>query len=379
LSLRLGEVGAVLDTEIVSGVLPSDMTARQVEREFRKLVARGARIRPAGRAKDDPLRLLSTGYTPKHKVRLFDATFYLTNLRYDVDLGFFVAYVLLEGNPEAAPRDRGIFPRLFYKDLSLVWRVATHYIHSEEDNWIGKGDLKSGFEDGVEMEYSAEETTNLPLEIQSALDVISRKGGRARRDDYAVDLVLRNAPDGRFEPYNDFLAPRRKAMSDESNLINRSEYVAAFSRKNDPASLRFVSGFEPDFERGVVEVTELRSRMYGGRVRKFRILSKNGEIQYQFIAAPKQVWIIPPQTLTTELTTYGVRTVDVHADEDLFVPGYEYHFIDKTEEPPRLLSQIPEGFAGEPSEVDPSRGDASAWLDSLPVIQEFRKRVLRRS
>jgi hypothetical protein len=372
-------VGAVLDTEIVSGVLPSDMTPRQVEREFRKLVARGARIRPAGRAKDAPSSLLSKGYTPKHKVRLFDATFYLTNLRYDADLGFFVAYVLLGGNRPAAPRRRDIFPRIFYKDVSLVWRVATHCIRSNEDNWIGKGDLKSSFEDGVEVEYGAEETTNLPLEIQSALDVISRKGGRARRDDDAVDLVLRNAPDGRLEPYADFRAPRRRAMSDERNLVNGGRRVATFARENDPASLRFVSGFEPDFEGGVVEVAEIGSRMYGGRVQKYRILSRNRQIQYQFIAAPRQVWIIPPQALSTELTTYGVRTVDVNADDDLFVAGYEYHFIEEAEDPPRLLSQIPEGFAGEPSEVDPSRGDASAWLDALPVIQEFRERLLRRS
>jgi hypothetical protein len=304
----------------------------------------------------------------------------LTNFRYDINFAFFVAYVLLGANPtpHAAPRKREIHPRLFYKDLSLVWRVATHYIRSEGDNWIGKGDLKRGFENGIEMEYSAEETTNLPLEIQSALDVISRKA-RARRDDRAVELVLRNAPDGRFEPYRDFIAPRRKAASDESNLINHGEYVAFFERENDPTSLRFVSGFEPDFENGVIEVSRLRSRMYGGDVGKFRILSKNGKIQYQFVAAPKHVWIIPPQALTTEITTYGVRTIDVAADEDLFVPGYEYHFIDETEEPPRLLSQIPEGFAGEASEVDPSRGDASPWLDMLPVIKRFRRTVLRRA
>jgi hypothetical protein len=119
--------------------------------------------------------------------------------------------------------------------------------------------------------------------------------------------------------------------------------------------------------------------MFGGDVEKFRILSKNGEIQYQFVAAPKHVWIIPAQALTTEITTYGVRTIDVAADEDLFVPGYEYHFIDATEDPPRLLSQIPEGFAGEASEVDPSRGDASPWLDMLPVIERFRRTVLRRA
>jgi hypothetical protein len=364
-------VDTVLDTEIVSGILPSDMTARQVEHEFRKLIGQGVRIRPAGRAKEDPSSLLSRGYTPKHKLQFFDATCYLTNFRYDINFAFFVAYVLLDAKRE-------IHPRLFYKDLSLVWRVATHNNPSEPVKLIGKGDLKRGFENGIEMEYSAEETTNLPLEIQAALDLISRKG-RARRDDRAVELILRKAPDGRFEPYRDFIAPRRKAASDESNLINHGEYVASFARENDPTSLRFVSGFEPDFENGIIEVRELRSRMYGGDVGKFRILSKNGKIQYQFVAAPKHVWIIPPQTLTTEITTYGVRTIDVTADENLFVPGYEYHFIDETEDPPRLLSQIPEGFAGEPSEVDPSRGDASRWLDMLPVIEQFRRTVLRRA
>ena len=361
----------VLDTKIVTGVVPSDMTPRQVEREFGQLVEEGARIRPAGRAGRNPSSLLSSGYKPKHKVQLFDATYYLTNTRYDANFAFFVGYVSLDAKPE-------IHPRLFYKDVSLVWRVATHYIRSEQDNWIGKGDLKRGFENGIEMEYSAEETTNLPLEIQAALDVLSRKA-RARRDDRAVELILRNAPDGRFEPYRDFIAPRRKAASDPRNLIHRGEPVAWFARENAPTSLRFAPGFEPDFEEGIVEISRLRSRMYGGAIAKYRILSKNGQIQYQFVAAPKHVWIIPPQTLTTEIMTYGVRTIDVVADENLFVPGYDYHYIDDTEHPPRLLSQIPEGFAGELSDFKPSRADASRWLDQLPVIERFKRTVLRRS
>ena len=101
--------------------------------------------------------------------------------------------------------------------------------------------------------------------------------------------------------------------------------------------------------------------------------------QYQFGAGPHQVWIIPPQTLTTELMSYGLRTVDVNADEDVFVPGYEYHFMDDAEEPPVLHSQIPAGFAGAASTVDPSRADASPWLERLPVVREFRRTVLRRA
>jgi hypothetical protein len=74
-----------------------------------------------------------------------------------------------------------------------------------------------------------------------------------------------------------------------------------------------------------------------------------------------------------------VRTVDVRADDDLFVPGLEYHFLDDAWDPPELYSQIPAGYAGAASPVDDARADASPWLDRLPVIEEFRRKVLRQS
>jgi hypothetical protein len=193
--------------------------------------------------------------------------------------------------------------------------------------------------------------------------------------------VLRRAPERRIEPYEDFAAPRRRARSDPRNRIHRGRPVAWFTREKDPSSLRFAAGFEPDFARGVVEESRSRSNLYGGEIRKFRILSRNARIQYQFVAAPRLAWIIPPQALSTEITSYGVRTIDVAADEDLFVPGYEYHYVDASETPPQLHSQIPVGFAGAASEVDPSRSDASPWIERLPVIAEFRRalRIPRQS
>jgi hypothetical protein len=98
-----------------------------------------------------------------------------------------------------------------------------------------------------------------------------------------------------------------------------------------------------------------------------------------FFAGPRSVWIIPPQTTSANLTSYGVRAIDVIVDEGLCIPGYEYHFVDYSEEPPALMSQIPEGFAGATSEFDPSRADASPWLDQLPVIREFRRKILKNS
>jgi hypothetical protein len=366
----------MLETRVVSGIRACTLTPQQVAREFRALLDGGARIRPAGRAKARPASLLSAGYVPRYKLQLFDTVFYLAELRQEPNARFFVTYVLLAAEREVAPQSRELFPRYFYKDASLIWRSASHFARSESENWIGKGDMKRVVEEGGgEAWYTAEETTNLPLELQPALDVVSRMATHIRRDERAIGLVLRQAPDARVEPYADFVAPRRKAAADARNLIHRGRPIAWFARRNDPGSLRFARGFEPDFERGILEVSHASSRLYGGAMRKFRILSRNQKIQYQFVAGPRHVWIVPPQALTTELTSYGVRTIDVNVDDDLSVPGYEYHYLDESENPPRLYSQIPEGFAGEISEVDPARADASPWLEQMPVIQQFRKAI----
>jgi hypothetical protein len=361
----------VLETELVRRVRPEG-GARAIEREFRSLVEGGVRIRPAGTARENPAIFLRPGYLPKHAIRLFDTTYYLTDLREDTSwegtLRFFVAYV----RPHSQARE--IYPRLFSKDYSLVWRSPTHFIRSQRENWMGKGDVRWVVEDGEETLCTFEETTNLPLEIQAALDALVRRSGRPPRDLRAVGRILRRAPDHRIEPYEDFAAPRRRARSDPRNRIHGGRAVAWFTRKNDPTSLRFARGFEPDFRRGVVERSRSGSRFYGGAIRKFRILSRNRRIQYLFVAAPRRAWIIPPQALTTEITSYGVRSIDVHASEDLCVPGYEYHFVDGATG--KLHSQIPEGFAGEPSDLDPARVDASAWTERLPVIQRFRRVLL---
>ena len=138
-------------------------------------------------------------------------------------------------------------------------------------------------------------------------------------------------------------------------------------------------GYEPDFEGGVLEVSRSASRMYGGAVRKFRVLSTNRSIQFQLVAAARHAWVNPPQALTTELSTYGVRTLDVEVPEELCVPGYEYHYVDEHADPPQLHSQIPPGFVGAASPVDASRADASRWVEQLPVIRRFRAELLARA
>ena len=103
--------------------------------------------------------------------------------------------------------------------------------------------------------------------------------------------------------------------------MNGGKSIARFLRPNVPESLRFAAGFEPDFRSGLIDVTHSHSRLYEGAVARYRILSRNGRMQYLFFAAPRLAWIGYPQPLTTELSSFGVRTVDVTVPDDLVVPG----------------------------------------------------------
>jgi len=362
-----------IESGIVESVRVWDRTPRQVGSHFDALLADGARIVVAGTAQRNPRRLLLREYRPRYAFELFDTLFFMAEARQNVDIRFCVAYVGQRPKPQSALR---IYPRIFYKDVSLVWRSASHFIHSDGENWIGKGDVKTRFENDEEIEESCEETSDLPLEIQTALETLNRKPRKVRTDEKAVALVLKRAPDWRIEPYRDFTEPRRLARENPRNLINRGRSIARFRRKNDPSSLTITRGFEPDFAKGVIERAESSSSLYGGGLVRVRILSRNRKVQYLFFGGPRLVWIGSCQATTTELSSFGVRTVDVETDDDLLIPGYEYHFLDDSEDPPVFVSQIPEGYAGAPSAVDSYRADASPWLDKIPVIREFRRKVL---
>jgi hypothetical protein len=353
---------------VVASAALAPLTPRRVEREFRERIARGARLCSDGSTRARPMRLLSLGYLPRFRVDLFDTTYYLSAVRQNEDLRFTVGYVAMP--PRAGSRER-IHARLFYKDVSLIWRAASHFARSARENWIGKGDVRVIREGGYDLEVSYESTTDLPLEVQDAFERLNRAAKLVRYDPDAVARVLRRAPDDRIAAFHDFLAARQRARANPRNLVNGGRPIATFARAGDPRSLRFARGFEPDFSRGMLEATALGSALYGGAVHRFRILSRNRRVQYLFMAGPRQVWIIPPQATTTELSSFGVRTIDVAIDDDLCVPGWEYHGG------PDDLDQIPRGYAGEPNPRDPSRADASPWLDRLPVIRAFRGAVLQ--
>lgn len=353
-----------IPTATVSASTPSPLPARRIEREFWRLLDDGVELRCAGEAADAPRRLLSLGHTPKSKIELFETAFYLTHPRQNPDLRYFVGYVV---------QGRTAHARLFYKDVSLIWRVASHLVLTENELWIGKGDLTPCPDD--EEAFSLESTTDLPLEVQGAFETLNQTSSRVRQDMNALRLVLRRAPADRVAAYEDFTRPRQRAQADPRNLVHGGRRVVYFSRPGVPESLRFVRGFEPDLEFGPMEVSRGRSSFYGGDFRRARFLSRNRKIQYLVYVGPRHTWMIPPQALTTELSSYGVRTIDVAVDEDAFVPGFEYHFWDEDADPPVLHSQIPEGFVGPLHEVDDSRADASAWLQRLPILEQLRQTV----
>ena len=358
-----------------TGCRIAPQTPSEVHREFLVLTDGGRRIRCVGAARRRPERLLALGYVPRYKLELFNVTFYVCDARKNEDLRFAVAYLALRERPRHRP---SVYARILYKDGSLLWRCASHFAKSAHENWIGKGDARLVTEGDDEYLESAEYTTDLPLEMQAAMEEVTRRTSRTRVDRRAVPLVVRRSGDDRLMAYRDFIAPRREAVRRRTQLVHAGKPVARFTCENDPSSLVFVRGYEPDFSRsGIVEVSESRSRLYGGRIERYRILSRNRRIQYLFFAGPSLVWIGYPQALTTELSRFGVRMVDVIVPDDLVVPGMEYHYLE-SHDPPVWLTQIPLGFAGPVSPIDPWRADASAWLDRLPTIIEFRKRVLAR-
>ena len=365
-----------IERRVVPSVALDDLSPRQVPRRFRALLDEGAELCVVGDAKRDPERLLRDGYVPRHTFELFGTRFFVTHPLQNPSVRFAVAYVVPQ--PSRGGRVRA-YARIFYKDVALHWRVGSHRTGAGDTLWVGKGALQTVGTGASAQQWTNESTTDLPIELEQALETVNRSVKRVQTDTVALELVLRRGSDEHIAPFRDFLAPRERAARDRRNLVYGGKRIARFTRKNDPTSLRFVRGFEPDLDDGVFETSALSSAIYGGEVKRFRVLSTNRKIQYLFYAAMgglRQVWIIPPQATTTELSSFGARTVDVAIDEDLCIPGYEFHHFDPEVDPSEHFTQIPEGLAGAASEGDPSRADASAWLDKMPIVAAFRRKVL---
>ncbi len=363
-----------IPTAVVPSVDATPLSTRALRAQFRGILAEGAKLVVVGRSKEDPAQL-AADHPPTWLLELFGYRIFVAAPRQIPVLRFFPVYVMPPSRGRGAPK---LYARIFYKDLSLMWRAASHLIDQGDEFWIGKGAVQRIPHGEYDLITSLEASTDLPLEIQTALEVLNQSVGRVRTDERLLGRVLQNAPIGRVRPYADFTRPRARAAADPRNLPNRGRPIATFRKANDPSSLRLARGYEPDFEGGVVEESESRSTMYDGRVGRYRILSRNRRVQYFFFASAKHVWLAPPQTLGTELSSFALRTITVGVHDDLCVPGYEYHYFSEDVPESEHFSQIPPGFAGEPSAYNTDRADARKWLDALPIVQDFRRVVLGR-
>ncbi len=348
--------------DVYAAVEPDPRSSVQIERDFRRLLNGGRRLATSGSAASAPEALLSGGFSPKSKLSLFGTDIYLTRPRQNPDLRFFVAYVAPKQQPSK------VFARIFYKDISLIWRCASHLFLEGEEMWIGKGDVRIDQRDGYAYTESVESTTDLPFEIQTAIELLNR-AKNVRQEVAVLEQILHRASRNRIRAFAEFTAPRTQAKR-AGQVIAKGKKVVRFRKFDDPSSLEVLPGYEPDWDNGLVETYAHPSRLYGGTVTRYRFLSVNREIQHLLFLAPRHAWMIPPHALSTRISSFGVRVVDVNFDEEAYVPGFEYHF----EEEGVLHSQIPEGYVGELSEIDDSRADASAWLNQIPLLRELRER-----
>ena len=340
---------------------------RSVRAEFVRAVDAGLELVCAGDLAGEPRRLLEIGHGPRSRLDLFGFRIYLTHPRQNPDLRFFVAYVV-------PPTGRRAYARLFYKDISLIWRAASHLFLDGDEMWVGKGDTRIDRRGDWEFEESAEWTTDLPFEMQTALEELNR-GVPVKTDHRAPALLLRRGTRDRIRAFHDFTAPRQRAQR-AGRSVAGDRKIVWFENPGDPSSLRVLAGYEPDWDHGPVERYDHGSRLYEGTVQRLRFVSTNREVQHLLFLAPRHAWMVPPQTLDRDLTSYAVRPVQPNFDEEAYVPGYEYHFEDEHagDDDPDLHSQIPAGYVGAASDLDDSRADASAWLDEMPLLREFRRR-----
>ena len=154
-----------IPTEIIPSVDRTDISSRVVHRKFEALLG-SAKVEFTANTGAAIADLFKKRLAPKHHIALFDTEYFFSNVRQLPELRFFVCYVV---------QRKRIYPRIVYKDLSLAWRCASHFSYLGEDIWLVKGDTRQELIGEELVEFSDESTTDLPLEIQTAVLVLAKE------------------------------------------------------------------------------------------------------------------------------------------------------------------------------------------------------------
>ena len=273
-------------TRIAPGVEPRAQPPRAIERELRALLAAGCRIRPAGSG-----ARAARGAAPALPA---DATRSRCSTRASTSPTCARTRTSASSWPTSGSAPRATSTRAS-STRTPRWSGAAPRTSSRRRACTGSARATSSGSTRGRPDRST--APRRPRTCRSRCrppsTTLSRRAKRVPWDARALRRVLRRAPVGRFEAYADFIGPRRRAAGEPRDRIHGGRPVAWFERPNDPASLRFAPGFAPDFAR-VVEVSRSAEPHVRRRDRGSSASSRRtGAIQYQFVAGPHHVWIIP--------------------------------------------------------------------------------------
>ena len=258
-----------IETAILPGVQPDPRDPRALATEFRAALADGVRLRPSGEAKQDPTPAANSplrgalSHRPLPGSNLSDR-------------------VPLRRQPEFHGRVRRTVGVLrsrrrvrttrgsSTKDSSLVWRVATHFVRSEDDNWIGKGDTKWELirrrrvlvQRGGDREPAFSRCRKRSTSLAGAARSHGGITTRSRSSCSAATEIASN-------PFAEFVTPRRRAA--ERYRIHGGKPIARFHSQGRSQHAALREGLRTGLPtRGWWTQSSSHSKLYGGPVTKFR-------------------------------------------------------------------------------------------------------------
>ncbi len=303
---------------------------------FDELVTRGITPQNEG---TEPISKLLNNYGPRYEIEINDGNaYFLSEPRTNMDGHvFFVAWVYQDGV---------IHVRYLYKsDSSIGWRVATH---RSDGHFLGKG-------------ANGEITTDVPGEIEQALNGIVARS-QLNDDNYqAYDMVL---------PFLERKEDIPDSFADviTNPAVNDDNPIGHFKDDNDPSTFEFESGYEPNFNSGLIETYDDVNKLYGP-VKVYRFVSVNRKIQFKFIVDAKgRKFVGSIQSTEEKITSYGTRSEIVHADRKLYAAVLRNMNGGSISIPARYIGPIAAG----------NYSDISAWTNALPFFKEFEAKYLTR-
>ena len=268
---------------------------------------------------------LLRAFAPKHEIVWNGRVFYLST-PYIASLGAspaVVVYVSVRDRHTGRPT---MAAWLVQKELArnvwqIIWRVV---------------------QEGIERRPA----TDAPLELAAAFEALYQQENRRV-------IIARNGYAGLLIDQAAWLEPM-SAIS-----------IDTFTRRGDPRSFVFRTGYEPDLVSGVRERFVSSSPRLHRHVRSFRVLSANREVQYLMhvagIDGQPRAWIGAVQSTTFTMTPAGLRSVAVAVEADFTLPASAYYRL------------IPAGYRGAQVEEGAPYFDASSFTNALPDMAGVRR------